>query len=92
MKTKLLWLQGLSCNGNAHSFLNHIHLAQFLEDFEFIYHPIIDSEYTLEDIVSGGISCDILLIEGSIADDYKRADKRIVDVINLYIDGVFEEA
>lgn len=84
MKTKLLWLQGLSCNGNAHSFLNYPQLEQFLDDFEFIYHPIIDSSYSLKESVNFYHSCDILLIEGSVADDYKRGDKRIVEIINLY--------
>ena len=84
MKTKILWLQGLACNGNSHSFLNYPHLAQFLEDFSFIHHPIIDSDYTLGEIVRGYISCDILLIEGSLSDEFERAGKSIKDVISMY--------
>ena len=45
VKTKLLWLSSISCNGNAHSFLNYDELEVFLDNFEFIYHPIIDSLY-----------------------------------------------
>ena len=44
-KMKVLWITGLACNGNTHSFLNYPNLEQFLENFEFIYHPIIESEY-----------------------------------------------
>lgn len=84
MKTKLLWIQGLSCNGNAHSFFNYPALEQFLEDFSFIHHPLIDSEFSLEEIVSSYHACDILLIEGAIADDFMRGGKRIIDTILLY--------
>jgi hydrogenase small subunit len=84
MKTKILWLQGLACNGNAHSFLNYTKLDQFLKDFEFLYHPIIDSDLGLKDIVDGSYDLDILIIEGSIADDFKRANTDIVDIISNY--------
>jgi hydrogenase small subunit len=59
-----------------------------LDDFEFIYHPIIDSKFTLSDIVGDYHECEILLVEGSIADDYKRSDKSIVDIIKLYAKNV----
>lgn len=84
MKTRVLWLSALACNGNTHSFLNYPHLEQFLDDFEFIYHPSIDSKYTLSQIVSSEIACDILIVEGSIADDFKRADISIVKIIKNY--------
>ncbi len=84
MKTRVLWLSGLACNGNTHSFLNYPYMEQFLHDFEFIYHPIIDSKYTLTEIVQDEIACDILLIEGSIAQDFKRADVSIVEIIKSY--------
>jgi len=81
---KLLWLSALSCYGNVHSFLNYEHLEQFLKDFEFIYHPSIDSKYDLKDIVSKNIACDILLIEGTLEDDLLKADKKIADIIFKY--------
>ena len=84
MKTKLLWLQGLACNGNTHSFLNYHALDRFLESFEFIHHPVIDSEYSLEEIVSHYHECDILLIEGAVADGFKRGGREIVDIIRMY--------
>lgn len=84
MKTKVLWLSAISCNGNTHSFLNYPYIEQFFDDFEFIYHPIIDSNYSLEEIVSGEISCEILLIEGSIAEDFLRADIPIIESIKKY--------
>lgn len=84
MKTKILWLSALTCNGNTHSFLNYPHMEQFLEDFAFIYHPVIDSEYTLQEIASGEIECEILLIEGAIAEDFQRADVSVVEMIKKY--------
>jgi hydrogenase small subunit len=87
-KTKLLWLTSISCNGNAHSFLNYAQLDVFLDNFEFIYHPIIDSQYCLEDIINKDLDCDILLIEGAISLEYKKANESIVNIINKYASKV----
>ena len=81
---KLLWISSIACNGNAHSFLNYPHLEQFLRDFEFVYHPIIDSRYTLEDVISKDLECDILLIEGAISPEFKKSDEPIINIINRY--------
>ena len=83
-KVKLLWLSAITCNGNAHSFMNYPSIEEFLNDFEFIYHPILDSSYTLEDIASKDIACDILLIEGAISKEFKRADVSVVKIIEKY--------
>ncbi len=83
-KLKVLWITGLACNGNVHSFLNYSQLEQFLNDFEFINHPLLDSRYSLEEVVSQTIPCDVLLIEGSISPDILKADKKLVDIINDY--------
>ena len=84
MKTKVLWLSAISCNGNTHSFLNYPFLEQFLSDFEFIYHPVLDSNYSLEEVVSKEIPCDILLIEGAISKEFKRAEIPVVEIIQNY--------
>jgi len=83
-KVKVLWITGLACNGNTHSFLNYPNLEQFLDNFEFIYHPILESKYTLEDIVSFTIDCDVLLIEGSLSPEIEKADKKLFSIINDY--------
>ncbi len=83
-KMKVLWITGLACNGNTHSFLNYPNLEQFLENFEFIYHPILESEYSLEDIVSSVIPCDVLLIEGSVSPEIEKADKKLFSIISDY--------
>ncbi len=84
MQTRLLWIQGLACNGNAHSFLNYRFMERFLEDFHFVYHPIIDSEHSLEAVARGEVEADILLIEGAIAEDFTRAGRSIVEIIRHY--------
>ena len=84
MKTKLLWIQGLACNGNVHSFLNYPHMEQFLEDFTFVHHPIIDSSKTLTEIVKTYHETDILLIEGAVAEGFNRAGEEIIAMIERY--------
>jgi len=83
-KPKILWLSALSCNGNAHSFLNYPHIEQFIKDFEFIYHPIIDSIYTLNDVIKKDLQCDILLLEGAISPELKKVDESIINIIDRY--------
>ena len=84
-KCKLLWISAITCNGNAHSFLNYSNLEQFFKDFEFVYHPIIESDYVLEDVVSKELECDILLIEGAISPEFNKGDKPIINILNKYI-------
>jgi hydrogenase small subunit len=88
MKTKLLWLSMIACNGNAHSFLNYNELDVFLDNFEFIYHPIIDSDYILQDIIDKDIDCDILILEGAISPEYKKSDEPVINIINKYASKV----
>jgi hydrogenase small subunit len=59
-------------------------MSQFLRDFEFIYHPTIDSIYNLKQIVTQAINCDILLIDGTLEDGFLKADVNINHVIRNY--------
>ncbi|NPA27683.1 MAG: hydrogenase [Epsilonproteobacteria bacterium] len=83
-RVKLLWLSAIACNGNAHSFLNYPNLEQFLKDFSFVYHPILESLYSLEDIINKQVECDILLIEGAISPEFKKANTPIINLISKY--------
>ena len=83
-KTTILWLSAIACNGNVHSFFNYSRMEQFLADFEFIYHPSIDSKYSLKEVVSDTLPCDILIIDGTISDDFERAGENIIKVIKKY--------
>jgi len=83
-KPQLLWLQGVTCNGNTHSFINLETLPQLLEKFEILYHPILPSTKNLHEIVSLKNSCDILIFEGAYDPVLKRGDTLIKDVIVHY--------
>jgi len=68
-KPTLLWLQSITCNGNAHSFLNHPDLFSILSHFELLYHPVLETKYDMYDLVAGGLQCDILILEGSFREE-----------------------
>jgi hydrogenase small subunit len=81
---KILWLSSLSCYGNVHAFLNYPYIEKFLKDFEFIYHPTIEGKYTLNQIVSDDIDCDILIVDGTLEEGLKKADVDIFKTIRRY--------
>jgi len=72
-KLKILWLQGITCNGNAHSFLNHPRLQTLLERLELLYHPLLPSTYSLEEVVNTFPQADIIIFEGAYKANFKRA-------------------
>ena len=78
-------MQSISCNGNAHSFLNHSELFALLEKFEIIYHPILESIYTLKDVYSTTLDCDILILEGAFREEgFKKFNKEVYLVAKEY--------
>ena len=79
-KPKLLWLQSISCNGNAHSFFNHPEFPLIMSHFELIYHPLLDTKYSFSDIAEKKLDCDILIVEGSFK---KGLIKYGVDIYKL---------
>jgi len=81
---KLLWLSALSCYGNVHSFFNYKDIDRFMQDFEFIYHPSIDSPYNIKDIATKDVECDVLLLEGTLEDELKKGDYLLKDIIIKY--------
>jgi len=64
-KPKLLWLQSITCNGNTHSFLNHPELFSILSHFELVHHPVLETAYSLDEVIAGSVPCDVLILEGS---------------------------
>ena len=107
-KPKLLWLQSITCNGNAHSFFNHPEFFSILSHFELIHHPLLDTPYTIEEVLEGSLLCDILILEGSsketnllkggvelssVIENYSKKAKYIVTVGTCAtFGGVFKEA
>ncbi len=84
-KPKLIWLQSISCNGNAHSFFNHPNLFTILSYFELLYHPILETTYSLIDVLEDNLPCDILILEGSFREEgFRKNGVEILDVAESY--------
>ena len=68
-KPTVVWFQAITCNGNTHSLLsaNSNRFELFLNNFDFIYHPSLTIDKTIEDILENQEKIDFLLIEGSIS-------------------------
>lgn len=68
VKPKVLWFQGVTCNGNTHSFLssNDNRMRLFLDSFDLIYHPSLTVDISLKEIIESKIEIDFLLVEGAI--------------------------
>jgi len=83
-KPKLLWLQSISCNGNAHSFFNHPELFSILSYFELIHHPLIETKYTLKNVLDREVESDILILEGSFSADMQKSGVNILELAKYY--------
>ncbi len=97
MKKNLLWIQGLSCNGNSQSFLNGENPSPYeiLEKFNLLFHPEItykkSIDLILKRIFSKKQKVDVLIVEGAITDDkrfHNIGDYTIADVIEFLKDKV----
>lgn len=81
-KVKIIWLQGITCNGNTHSFLNDPSLGMLLDSVEFIHHPILPSKKTLKELVKKLPKSDILIFEGAYQADFERAGMAMKELLN----------
>lgn len=80
-KLQVLWLQGITCNGNTHSFLNDPSLGSLLEYIEFIHHPLLPCSKTLKEVVKKLPKSDILIFEGAYRADFERAEMRMENLL-----------
>lgn len=73
IKQNIVWFQAVTCNGNTHSLLsaNENRLKQFLNSFDFIYHPSLSVDTRLNDILNSKEKIDYLLVEGAITSNEK---------------------
>lgn len=69
MSNKIVWLQGITCNGNTHSLLsaNEKRLKLFLNSFDLVYHPSLTTDILLDDLLKKDDEIDFLLVEGAIS-------------------------
>lgn len=80
-KLKIIWLQGITCNGNTHSFLNDPFLGTLLDSVEFIHHPLLPCKKTLKELVKKLPKCDILIFEGAYKADFERAGMAMEELL-----------
>ncbi|MBN2767621.1 MAG: hydrogenase, partial [Campylobacterales bacterium] len=84
-KPKLLWLQSITCNGNAHSFFNLQNFDSLMRSFDLLYYPLIDTKYSLENIYMQALECDVLILEGAFKPrGYKKFDKETFALAKEY--------
>jgi len=83
-KTPILWLQGLTCNANTHSFLNLEYLQELLSRIEFLHHPILASPFSLTQLAQEKKKCDIIIFEGSFDPDLKREGESVKKLLLQY--------
>lgn len=84
-KPKLLWFQGVTCNGNAHSFLNLENLDSLLESFEILSHPLLPSTQPLSKVVECELESDVFIFEGTYDPLMKREDVLVSEVLSHYV-------
>ena len=84
-KPKLLWLQGVTCNGNTHSFLNLTNIEELLNKFEILYLPAFSTKHTFVEIAKCDLECDILIVEGTYDPLMQRAGKNLKELLNHYM-------
>jgi len=83
-KLTLIWLQGVTCNGNTHSFLNLSYLELLLSKFELIYLPFMELKYSFFDISKCSLSCDVLIFEGTFDPLMQRNGVLLKDILMHY--------
>jgi len=72
-KLRVIWLQGITCNGNTHSFLNDPSLGTLLDSIELLHHPLLPCAKTLKELVKKLPKSDILIFEGAYSPSFERA-------------------
>lgn len=74
-KKTIVWIQGITCNGDSHSFFNYSSMKSFANNFEIIYHPLLVTNYDLETILTSEDKYDYLIVEGSFTKIKKYLDR-----------------
>lgn len=82
-KKSILWVQGITCNGNTQSFLNYPSLKEFTKEYEFLYHPYLDSSLDVNEALNYPKKFDFLIIEGAISKDFIRVGEKFYEKVKL---------
>jgi hydrogenase small subunit len=70
-RSSIVWIQGLTCNGNSHSFFNYPSFDIFSKSFEILHHPQIKTPYTIDEILEENMNVDFLVVEGAFSKNDK---------------------
>jgi len=81
---RLLWLSALTCNGNAHALLNYPDLEHWQHRFEWLYHPLLPSRFSLGELLAQQPECDILILEGTLDSNFSKAGKDLTEWIEIF--------
>jgi len=66
---KIVWLQGVTCNGNSHSFFNY----EYFDPDLFLYHPLFETPLSFKELKEAKF--DILVLEGGLNEKWERFGK-----------------
>ncbi len=66
-KKSIVWIQGITCNGDSHSFFNYPQMKSFAKNFDILYHPLLFTQYDLKTILKSKDIYDYLIVEGSFS-------------------------
>ena len=71
----IVWIQGITCNGDSHSFFNYENMKTFAKSFEIIYHPLLVTDHNLLSVLDDEKHYDYLIVEGSFSKDIKIIER-----------------
>jgi len=74
-KSTIIWLQGLTCNGNSHSFFNYPQMPSFAASFEILYHPLLCGHENFLSFLNSDSSFDFLILEGALSHDERILER-----------------
>lgn len=84
-KLRIVWIQGITCNGNTHSFLNDPALDVLLTQIQFIHHPLLPCELTLKQLVKKLPKSDLVIVEGAYEASFERAGVRMEHLLQTLV-------
>ncbi|KFL35324.1 hypothetical protein JU57_00855 [Sulfurospirillum sp. SCADC] len=71
----MIWLQGLTCNGNSHSFFNYPQMPSFAASFEMLYHPLLCGAEDFLSLLKSDTKFDFLILEGALSHDERLIER-----------------
>lgn len=84
-KKTIIWIQGITCNGDSHSFFNYENMKNFSKNFEIVYHPLLVTKYDLQSILADNQTYDYLIFEGSFS-----KERDLIERFELTLDEILD--